>query len=146
VLYCTWLKPNEYFSLIESTPPGYYYKHEPRLIGRGGGVATIYKDIFNVTQKTGHRFNSFEVLVLNVMLLDVRRKSILFLTLATVYRPPGPYAAFLKEFADFLSDPLVNVKTIIVVKLLWGQTKRQWSHSSSKSYTRFNYIIWNQSN
>ena len=83
----TWLKPNYYFGLNESTPPGYCYKHEPRLIGRGGGVATIYRDILNVTQKTRHRFNSFEVLVLNVTLLDVRKKSLLSRALATVYRP-----------------------------------------------------------
>ena len=111
----TWLKPNDYFGLNESTPPGYCYKHEPRLIGRGGGVATIYRDILNVTQKTGHRFNSFEVLVLNVTLLDLRKKSLLSLALATVYRPPGPYADFLKEFADFLSNLLVNVDKAIIV-------------------------------
>ena len=40
----TWLKPNEYIGLNESTPSGYFYKHEPRLTGRGGGVATIYND------------------------------------------------------------------------------------------------------
>jgi len=45
----------------------------------------------------------FEVLVLNVTVLDVRKKSLLSLALATVYRPPEPYAGFLKEFADFLS-------------------------------------------
>jgi len=91
------------------------------------------------------------------MLLDVRKKSILSLALATVYRPPGPYAEFLKEFADFLSDLLVNVDKAIIgwdfhihvdntndslwvrgcvyrfIKLLWGQVKCQWSHSSSKS-------------
>ncbi len=43
-------------------------KHEPRPTGRGGGVATIYSDILNVTQKTGYRFNSFEMLMLNVKL------------------------------------------------------------------------------
>jgi len=90
------------------------YKHEPRLIGCGC-VATIYKDILNITQKTGHRFNLFKVLLLNLMLLDVRKKSILSLALATVYRPPGPYAEFLKEFADFLSaDLLVNVDKAII--------------------------------
>ncbi len=47
----TWLKTNDYFGLNESTPPSYCYKHEPRQTGRGGGVATIYSDIFNVTQK-----------------------------------------------------------------------------------------------
>jgi len=49
------------------------------------------------------------------MLLDVRKKSPLSLALATVYRPPGPYADFLKEFAYFLSDLLVNVDKAIIV-------------------------------
>ncbi len=59
----TWLKTNDYFGLNESTPPSYCYKHEPRQTGRGGGVATIYSDILNVTQKTGYRFDSFEILM-----------------------------------------------------------------------------------
>jgi len=52
--------------------------------------------------------------VLNVTLLDVRKKSLLSLALATVYRPPGPYAEFLKEFADLLSDLLFNVDKAII--------------------------------
>jgi len=35
--------------------------------------------------------------------------------LATVYRPPRPYVNFLKEFADFLSDLLVNVDKALIV-------------------------------
>jgi len=31
----TWLKPNDYINLNESTPQDYCYKHEPRLKGRG---------------------------------------------------------------------------------------------------------------
>ncbi len=30
-------------------------RYEPRQTGCGGGVATIYSDILNVTQKTGYR-------------------------------------------------------------------------------------------
>ncbi len=90
----TWLKPNDYIGLNEATPPSYCNKHEPRQTGRGGGVATIYSDILNITQKTGYRFNSFEI--------HMQKKSLLSLALATVYRPPGPYKDFLKEFADFL--------------------------------------------
>jgi len=52
--------------------------------------------------------------VLNVTLLDVRKNSLLYLALATVYRPPGTYADFLKEFADFLSDLLDNVDKAII--------------------------------
>ncbi len=104
----TWLKPNYYIGLNESTPPSYCYKHEPRQTGRGGGVATIYSDILNVTQKTGYRFNSFEILLLNVTLSYMQKKSLLSLALATVYRPPGP-------FADFLSDLLVNADKALIV-------------------------------
>ncbi len=89
----TWLKTNDYFGLNESTPPSYCYKHESRQAGRGGGVATIYSDILNVTQKTGYRFDSFEILMLNVKLSDKQNKS---LALATVYRLPGSYTDFLK--------------------------------------------------
>ncbi len=111
----TWLKTNYYFGLNESTPPSYCYKHEPRQTGRGGGVATIYSDILNVTQKTGYRFDSFKILMLNVQLSDKQNKSVLSLALATVYRLPRPYTDFLKEFADFLSDVLVNVDKALIV-------------------------------
>ncbi len=57
-----------------------------------------HSDILSVTQKTGYRFNSFEILMLNVTLSDMKKKSVLSLALATVYRPPGPYTDFLKEF------------------------------------------------
>ncbi len=66
----TWLKTNDYFGLNESTPPSCCYKHEHRQTGRGGGVTTIYSDFLNVTQKTGYRFNSFEILMINVTLIS----------------------------------------------------------------------------
>ncbi len=53
--------------------------------------------------------------MLNVELSDMQKKSVLSLALATVYRPPGPYTDFLKEFVDFLSDLLVNVNKALIV-------------------------------
>ncbi|KAI5086606.1 hypothetical protein C0J45_23322, partial [Silurus meridionalis] len=35
--------------------------------------------------------------------------------LVTVYRPPGPYADFLQEFACFLSDLLINFDKVLLV-------------------------------
>ncbi len=32
-----------------------------------------------------------------------------------MYRPPGPYTDFVNEFADFLSDLLVNVDKALIV-------------------------------
>ncbi len=90
--------------------------------------------------------------MLNVKLSDKQNKSVLSLALATVYRPPGPYTDFLTEFADFLSDLLVNVdKALIVgdfnihvdntndalglaftdlIKLFWCQAKCHRAHAS----------------
>ncbi len=51
--------------------------------------------------------------MLNVTLSDMQNKSVL--SLAVVYRPPGPYTDFIKEFADFLSDLLVNVDKALIV-------------------------------
>ncbi len=71
--------------------------------------------ILNVTQKTGYRFISFKILMLNVTLSDMQNKYVLSLALATLYRPPVTYTDFLKEFADFLSDLLVNVDKALIV-------------------------------
>ncbi len=49
--------------------------------------------------------------MLNDTLSDMENKSVLSLALATVYRPPD----FLKEFADFLLDLLVNVDKALIV-------------------------------
>ncbi len=46
----------------------------------------------------------------------LQNKSVLSLALANVYRPPGPYTDFLKEFADFLSDLLFNVDKALIVR------------------------------
>ncbi|KAI2646730.1 RNA-directed DNA polymerase from mobile element jockey [Labeo rohita] len=45
----------------------------------------------------------------------MQKKSLLSLVLATVYRPPGPYTDFLKEFAEFLSELLVNFDKVLIV-------------------------------
>ncbi len=67
----TWLKPNDYIGLNESTPPSYRYKHEPRQTGRGGGVATIYSDILNVTQKTGLAYSKYLCLMLHCQIFKI---------------------------------------------------------------------------
>ncbi len=53
--------------------------------------------------------------MLNVTLSEMLNKSVLSLALATMYRQPGTYTDFLKEFADFLSDLLVNVDKELTV-------------------------------
>ncbi|MGL5597399.1 MAG: endonuclease/exonuclease/phosphatase family protein [Aeromonas sp.] len=56
----TWLKPDDYITLNESTPHNYYYNHVPRLKGRGGGIAALYSNSINMTQKSNFKYNSFD--------------------------------------------------------------------------------------
>ena len=111
----TWLKPNDYITLNESTPQDYCYKHEPRLKRKGGGVAVIYSNIFKTTKKSSFEYNSFEVLVLNVKIYSKNDKSRLRFVLATVYRPPGHHTDFIKEFADFLSELVLAADKVLIV-------------------------------
>ncbi len=46
----------------------------------------------------------------------MQKKSVLSLALAAVYRPPGQYTYFQKKLADFLSDLLVKVDKVLIVR------------------------------
>ncbi len=90
----TWLKPDEYIILDESAPKITKlrsYENEPRSKGKGGGVATIYSNILSISQNTGFKYNSFEVMVLHITLSrekSINDKSPVMFVMATVYRPP----------------------------------------------------------
>ncbi len=59
----TWLKPDEYITLNESTPRDYCYKNESHPKCKGVGVATIYSNILSISQRAGFKYKSFEVMV-----------------------------------------------------------------------------------
>ncbi len=63
-------------------------------------------------QDTGLTHSKYLCLMLHCQICKI---NVLSLALATVYRPPGLYTDFLKEFADFLSDLLVNVDKALIV-------------------------------
>ncbi|XP_052435822.1 uncharacterized protein LOC127975848 [Carassius gibelio] len=114
----TWLKPDDYIILNESTPQDYCYKHEPRLKGKGGGVASIYNNVFRISQRAGFKYNSFEVMVLHITLsreTNVNDKSPVMFVLATVYRPPGHHTDFIKEFGDFTSELVLAADKVLIV-------------------------------
>ncbi len=104
--------------LNKSTPQDYGYKHESRLKGKGGGVAVIYSNIFRISQRSGFKYNLFEVMVLHITLsieTSVNDKSLVKFILATVYRPPGHHTDFIKEFADFLSELVLAADKVLIV-------------------------------
>ncbi len=114
----TWLKPDEYIILNESIPQDYCYKNEPRPKGTGGGVSTIYSNILSISQKTGFKYNSFEVMVLHITLSrekSINDKSPVMFVLTTVYRPPGHHTDFSKEFGDFRSELVLAAEKVLIV-------------------------------
>ncbi|KAI5086287.1 hypothetical protein C0J45_1051, partial [Silurus meridionalis] len=111
----TWIKSNEYVALNEASPPGYSYIHQPRLNGRGGGVAAIYNNNLNVTQKTKQKCKTFEVLYTNIKYSVSESRSSQLIPLIIIYRPPGPYSDFLIEFADFITNLATSLDKALIV-------------------------------
>ncbi len=65
------------------------------------GVATIYSNILSISQKTGFKYNYFEVMVFYITLStekSINVKSPVTFVLATVYRPPGHHTDFIRTW------------------------------------------------
>ncbi len=101
----------------ESAPQDYCYKKEPCPKGKGGGVATIYSNSLSISQKTGFKYNSFEVMVLHITLSrekSINDKSPVMFVLSNVYRPPEHHTDFIKEFGDFLSELVLAADKVLI--------------------------------
>ena len=106
----TWLSPATLPSTLNSlTPPNFSITHNPRPIGRGGGVAFIYRSYLNINTITLPPFSSFESLCIK---LSISSSSFTFLT---VYRPPSSSTSlFLTEFASLLDDLNTSPSELII--------------------------------
>ncbi len=85
--------------------------------GKGGGIATIYSNIFSISQRSGFKYNYFAVAVLNIMLssvTSVNDKSLLTFVLGTAYRPPGHQTDH-TECAVFLSELVLAANKVLIV-------------------------------
>ena len=83
----TWQNQQDYFSQNQTTPPGYSYMDKPHHHGRGGGIATIFRNVINTSAITIPDPSSFEHLVFK---LSGPKP----LVTAVIYRPPKPNPAF----------------------------------------------------
>jgi len=107
----TWLKPDSLPSTVNSiTPDGYSCINVPRMNGRGGGVAFVFRSVFKFCQIRWPNFNfsSFEFVGAKLCLSSV---SYMFVN---VYRPPGPVSVFLDEFSRLLEDLVVSPSEIVI--------------------------------
>lgn len=75
----TWLSPGDFSALKELSPPDCLF-NSPRTVGRGGEIATIFKNCFKCKLLPVENFLSFKVLLLRVDLTTS-------LLCALIYRP-----------------------------------------------------------
>lgn len=96
----TWLRPDSLPATINSiTPDGYSCMHVPRVEGRGGGVALIYRSCLDLRQLTSRQFSSFELITAKLVFNSV---SYIF---ANIYRPPSmSLSLFFDDFSSLLED------------------------------------------
>lgn len=86
----TWLSLCEFSPFSELVPPDCYYLNSPRITGRGGELATVYKNCFNCCQLTADAYSSFEL-----QLFEIRLSTPVQCVLRNIIRTP--YKNFLNS-------------------------------------------------
>ncbi len=93
----TWLEDScSATVLTETAPPNFNIISVCRTVRRGGGVAALFKDVYQCKQVSFGQYLSFEYL--GIVLKGAPR--ILFII---IYRPPKYSPAFVEEFTELLS-------------------------------------------
>ena len=105
----TWLeKSTSCITLIEATPPHFNFISTERQNKQGGGIAIIYKALFQCQKTALGDFASFEY-------LSAVLKCSSDILLLTIYRPPRLSAPlFLEEFGELLSNVCVEYESVII--------------------------------
>ncbi len=104
----TWSKPGELFPFSELVPYGCNFLNSPRMSGRGGGLATVFKDTFHCRSLSTGPYNSFEVQLLQLVLVNP-------ITIALIYRPPHHNKDFLSELAALMGDLVTRHEKVLLL-------------------------------
>ncbi|XP_075868585.1 uncharacterized protein LOC142879305 isoform X3 [Nelusetta ayraudi] len=93
----TWHKPLDYFSLNQTTPPGFTYIEKARPNGRGGGIAAVHRTDIKTIPVSIPAVPSFEHITFQL-------SGPTPLVTAVIYRRPKPNPSFLTDFSNFLTE------------------------------------------
>src|SRR6267154_733865 len=118
----TWLTPATLPSTLNSlSPPGYSILHSPRLVGKGGGLALIFRSFLKISSISLPLFSSFESAAYRVTFAS--SSYILLL----VYRPPpktkptnhptaasNSFSSFFTDFSMLLEDLVSSPSELII--------------------------------
>ncbi len=105
----TWLKGGDMSSLSELSSAGCsFFFSTPRSIGRGGGLAVVFKEKFKCRLLPLDSFCSFksQLITLNSF------KSVLCVL---IYRPPNSHGDFIQEFSELLSAIVPSFDKILIL-------------------------------
>src|SRR5271156_6368890 len=91
------------------TPAGYSIIHQPRPVGKGGGVALIYRSFLKVIKIQLPIFTTFESLCTKFTI------SASSFTLLTVYRPPNySQSVFVSEMSSLFEDLASSTSELLI--------------------------------
>lgn len=102
----TWQTPNDFLHLNLLTP--YQYLSKPRLSGKGGGLAVVYRNYMSLSQLDFHSTTSFEYMV-----LKVGSKCPLIIIL--IYRPPKQHNDLFSELSELLTSTWTPSSEVILL-------------------------------
>lgn len=108
ILNETWLTQGDCTSLIEATPPDYIFLNQPRLSGKGGGVAAIFRKSFKCAPCFNINFTSFE----HLGFIITCKEPVFVLT---IYRPFKPNNIFIHEFSELLSQCMALYDKVLIL-------------------------------
>ena len=103
----TWIRPGESAAFTELLPPDCTVINSPRLTGRAGGIATIFKNSLYCRPLPPLSFPSFEL-----SLFELRRSDPILC--AVIYRPPKYNKDFIKDFSDLLAGVRIKYDKILI--------------------------------
>uniref|UniRef100_A0AAX7SWL5 Reverse transcriptase domain-containing protein n=1 Tax=Astatotilapia calliptera TaxID=8154 RepID=A0AAX7SWL5_ASTCA len=103
----TWTSPGEFIPFSELLPPDCAFFSSPRLNGRGGGLASVFKNKHEARLLPSPAYSSFEA-----QLLELTGSRTTLCVVA--YRPPKYHKMFISEFADFLGSILFKYGSVII--------------------------------
>ncbi len=103
-----WLSSTASATLIEASPPDYSVLFSARQGKKGGGIATIFSNLFTSTECTFGEFSTFEYLAMVIR----TGQNVLALP---IYRPPKHNPYFLTEFSELSSLALVKYDRVILL-------------------------------
>ena len=106
----TWFQPDTPPNILNSiVPPNYSIIHAPRLHGKGGGIALVFRSFLKVSRIGLPTFKSFESLCLSLSVSNFTCK------LLIIYRPPQTsVATYLDEFSSLLSDLVSSPSELLI--------------------------------